>query len=146
MRAFETIAALVPEVGDTSSEPFGTFAIRGTGRGATRYLTCARVGPDEIVVRLFGSVIARLYPHGTRLWCCGYGDRATTRAALDSIARLDGWHVHSSKRLLWLGKGWGPESVAVPFREGIAYDRSGVYDHGRGDQQAGAPARKRRAS
>lgn len=145
MTLYETLAGMVPDAGDRATTPFGDFAVvSNPGVAATRYLHLYR-HIDAIEVALFDSTIAVVRPDSTRLWAHGYGDRATTRAALTWLARHDGLHVHSHKRLLWLSHGWGPGSIQHEFREGIAYNPATfeIIDPGDGEQVVGAPARRR---
>lgn len=145
---YTTLGALVGiEPGDTAKVEVGTFAVRGTGRAAQRYVELRR-GPFGLIeVWLFGSRIAELSQDGkVALYACGYGDRATTRAALSFAltGQYGNLAVYSHRRKLY--------ALGEPFREGITFQyRSNprtltVADPGRGDHLDGAPARQRRAS
>lgn len=148
---YATLGALVGiEPGDTAKVCIGTFGVapgQRSPRGANRYVELRRGAFGLIEVRLFGSLIATLSQDGkVALYACGYGDRATTRAALSFALTGQSYNlaVHSHRRKLY--------ALGEPFREGITFhyqtnpQRLTVADPGHGDHLDGAPARRRRAS
>ena len=145
---YTTLGALVGiEPGDTAKMCIGTFGVVNTGRAAQRYVELRR-GPFGLIeVWLFGSLIATLSQDGkVALYACGYGDRATTRAALSFALTGQSYNlaVYSHRRKLY--------ALGEPFREGITFhyqtnpQRLTVADPGHGEHLTGAPARQRRAS
>lgn len=148
---YAILGALVGvEPGDTAKVCIGTFGMapgQRSTRGANRYVELRR-GPFGLIeVWLFGSRIAELSQDGrVALYACGYGDRATTRAALSFAltGQYGNLAVYSHRRKLY--------ALGEPFREGITFQyRSNprtltVADPGHGDHLDGAPARQRRAS
>lgn len=145
---YTTLGALVGiEPGDTAKVCIGTFGVvpGRSARGANRYVELRR-GPFGLIeVRLFGSLIATLSQDGkVALYACGYGDRATTRAALSFALTGTIRGVYSHQRKLY--------ALGEPFREGITFhyqtnpQRLTVADPGHGEHLPGAPARQRRAS
>lgn len=144
---YTTLGAMVGiEPGDTAKVCIGTFGVvpGRSGDGANRYVELRR-GPFGLIeVRLFGSLIATLSQDGkVALYACGYGDRATTRAALSFALTGTVRGVYSHKRKLY--------ALGEPFREGITFHYQtnprtvAVVDPGHGDHLDGAPARQRRA-
>lgn len=147
---YTTLGAMVGiEPGDTAKVCIGTFGVvpGRSGDGANRYVELRR-GPFGLIeVWLFGSRIAELSQDGkVALYACGYGDRATTRAALSFAltGRSTNLAVYSHRRKLY--------ALGEPFREGITFhyqtnpQRLTVADPGHGEHLTGAPARQRRAS
>ena len=145
---YTTLGAMVGiEPGDTAKVCIGTFGVvpGRAARGANRYVELRR-GPFGLIeVHLFGSRIAELSQDGkVALYACGYGDRATTRAALSFALTGTVRGVCSHKRKLY--------ALGEPFREGITFHYQTnprtltVADPGHGDHLDGAPARQRRAS
>jgi len=134
-----TASDLVPNVGDRGKFEFGVYAIRGTGRAASRYVDLRNVGA-LIECCIFGTLIAEVRPEDVTLWARGYGDRQTTRDALSAVSFGSGF-VHSRERRLLAG--------GQPFREGITWGwsadgRSVLLSPGEGEPVDGAPARRRR--
>ena len=148
---YTTLGAMVGiEPCDTAKVCIGTFGVapgQRSARGANRYVELRR-GPFGLIeVRLFGSLIATLSQDGkVALYACGYGDRATTRAALSFAltGQSGNLAVYSHRRKLY--------ALGEPFREGITFhyqtnpQRLTVADPGRGVHLTGAPARQKRAS
>lgn len=144
---YTTLGAMVGiEPGDTAKVCIGTFGVvpGRAARGANRYVELRR-GPFGLIeVHLFGSRIAELSQDGkVALYACGYGDRATTRAALSFALTGTDRGVSSHKRKLY--------ALGEPFREGITFHYQTnprtltVVDPGHGEHLDGAPARQRRA-
>lgn len=137
------------DAGATAKVCIGTFGVTPdrAARGANRYVELRR-GPFGLIeVWLFGSRIAELSQDGkVALYACGYGDRATTRAALSFALTGQSYNlaVYSRRRKLY--------ALGEPFREGITFQyRSNprtltVAGVGHGDHLDGAPARQKRAS